>query len=64
MIGPIRLDKISVALYGLRSRYIIFYLVARISINLTTIITSSYYNKDLIVNKKKSKYLFDKKKLI
>ena len=37
-----RLDKISVALCGLRPRYMAFDLLARISINLITIITSSY----------------------
>ena len=40
-----RLDKISLALYGLRPRYIVYNLVARISLIFITIIISSYYNK-------------------
>ena len=40
-----RLDKISAALYGLRPRYIVFDLVARILINLITIIISLYCDK-------------------
>ena len=40
-----RLDKISAVLCDLRSRYIIFNLLTRISINLITIIISSYCDK-------------------
>ena len=43
-----RLDKISVVLYDLRPRYIIFNLLARISINLITIIISSYCDSYLV----------------
>ena len=39
-----RLDKISVALYGLRSRYIALDLLARTLLIFITIIISSYYN--------------------
>ena len=40
-----RLDKISVALYELRPRYIAHGLVARILLIFITIIISFYYNK-------------------
>ena len=45
LIESIRLNKISVALCDLRSRYITLNLLARILINLITIIISLYYNK-------------------
>ena len=53
-----RLDKISVALYGLRPRYITLDLVARTLLMFITIIISSYYNRyDLRDNKLSVKYL-------